>query len=580
MPRYQGLPASPGIAIGPALVYHTQKVAFTEDRVDDPRIEWRLLKQAIRKAHTQLTALEQRARKIAGEEEAAIFEAHRLFLDDEELLEKLRTLVLEERLNAKAAIHHAFEQYAEALLALEEEYFQARAQDLRDVAQRVMRCLEGDGEEGRLEDSAEPIILVAEDLTPSDTIRFDRKQILGIVTARGGPTSHTAILARAMGVPAIVSAPFDVSDIRSGTLAILNGNSGMFNVGPTLHELEVARHEKEEWDFRRRAELSKAEQPAITRDGAFRAEVVANIGNVEDAEQAIHFGAEGVGLFRTEFLYLQRSSMPLLSDQVRAYRRVLEVMGERLVVVRTLDIGGDKEVSYLGTEKEPNPFLGWRAIRMIRERPDVLENQFSALLQAAGQVTAEGLGCDLRIMLPMVSSVAEVERAREIYEEARAALQAEGKPLPEQVQFGIMVEVPSAALLADHFAPLVDFFSIGTNDLTQYTLAVDRTNERVSVLASPYHPAVLRLIEMTIRAAHSHGKWVGLCGELAGDPLAVPLLVGLHLDEFSMAPSSIPTIKDLIRRWTLPACEEVAQQCLQFSLAADVIEYLKGQTPR
>ena len=580
MPRYQGLPASPGIAIGPALIYRTEKVAFTEERVDDPRIEWRLLEQAIRKAHTQLTALEERARKVAGEEEAAIFEAHRLFLDDEELLEKLRALVLEERLNAKAAVHHAFEQYAEALLALEEEYFQARAQDLRDVAQRVMRCLEGDGEEERLENSAEPIILVAEDLTPSDTIRFDREQILGIVTARGGPTSHTAILARAMGVPAVVSAPFDLNDIRSGTLAILNGSSGTFNVGPTLHELEVARKEKEEWDARRRAELSQAEQPAITKDGAFRAEVVANIGSVEDAEQAIRFAAEGVGLFRTEFLYLQRSSMPSLADQVRAYRRVFEVMGERPVVVRTLDIGGDKEVPYLGTEKEPNPFLGWRAIRMIRERPDVLENQFSALLLAAGHVTAEGIPCDLRIMLPMVSSVAEVERAREIYEEARAALQAEGKPLPEKVQFGIMVEVPSAALLADHFARLVDFFSIGTNDLTQYTLAVDRTNERVSVLASPYHPAVLRLIEMTIGAAHAHGKWVGLCGELAGDPLAVPLLVGLHLDEFSMAPSSIPTIKDLIRRWTLPACEEVARQCLQFSLAADVIEYLKSQTPR
>jgi phosphoenolpyruvate-protein phosphotransferase len=580
MPRYQGLPASPGIAIGPALIYRTEKVAFTEERVDDPRIEWRLLEQAIRKAHTQLTALEERARKVAGEEEAAIFEAHRLFLDDEELLEKLRALVLEERLNAKAAVHHAFEQYAEALLALEEEYFQARAQDLRDVAQRVMRCLEGDGEEERLENSAEPIILVAEDLTPSDTIRFDREQILGIVTARGGPTSHTAILARAMGVPAVVSAPFDLNDIRSGTLAILNGSSGTFNVGPTLHELEVARKEKEEWDARRRAELSQAEQPAITKDGAFRAEVVANIGSVEDAEQAIRFAAEGVGLFRTEFLYLQRSSMPSLADQVRAYRRVFEVMGERPVVVRTLDIGGDKEVPYLGTEKEPNPFLGWRAIRMIRERPDVLENQFSALLLAAGHVTAEGIPCDLRIMLPMVSSVAEVERAREIYEEAWAALQAEGKPLPEKVQFGIMVEVPSAALLADHFARLVDFFSIGTNDLTQYTLAVDRTNERVSVLASPYHPAVLRLIEMTIGAAHAHGKWVGLCGELAGDPLAVPLLVGLHLDEFSMAPSSIPTIKDLIRRWTLPACEEVARQCLQFSLAADVIEYLKSQTPR
>ncbi|MFN3308300.1 MAG: phosphoenolpyruvate--protein phosphotransferase [Anaerolineales bacterium] len=575
MPRYQGLPASPGIAIGPALIYRTQKVTFTEQRVDDPRAEWQHLQQAIQKAHTQLIALEQRARKVAGDEEAAIFEAHRLFLDDEELLAKLRSMVLEERLNAKAAVHHAFEQYAEALLSLEEEYFQARAQDLRDVAQRVMKCLDGEAEEPSVENTPEPVILVAEDLTPSDTMRFDREQILGIVTARGGPTSHSAILARAMGVPAVVSAPFDLNDIRSGTLAILNGNSGLFNVGPTLHELEVARSEKEEWDVRRQQELSQAQLPALTRDGAFRAEVVANIGSVEDAELAIQSGAEGVGLFRTEFLYLQRTTMPTLAEQVRAYRRVFERMGARPVVVRTLDIGGDKEVPYLGTEKEPNPFLGWRAIRMIRERPDVLENQFTALLQAAGQAIAAGVACDLRIMLPMVSSVAEVERAREIYEKARADLEAEGSPLPQQVQFGIMVEVPSAAILADHFAPLVDFFSIGTNDLTQYTLAIDRTNERVSVLASPYHPAVLRLIEMTIRAAHAQGKWVGLCGELAGDPLAVPLLIGLRLDEFSMAPSSIPTIKEVIRRWTMAECEEIAQTCLGFSTAAQVISFLK-----
>jgi phosphoenolpyruvate-protein kinase (PTS system EI component) len=252
-----------------------------------------------------------------------------------------------------------------------------------------MKCLDGIGEETDFEAMAEAVIVVAEELTPSDTIRFDREKIIGIVTVRGGPTSHSAILARAMGVPAVVSAPFDLNDMRGGTLAILNGNSGVFNVGPTLHELEVARKEKEEWEARRRAELRQAEQPAITREGAYRAEVVANIGSVADAEQALRFGAEGVGLFRTEFLYLERNTMPSLAEQVRAYRRVFEMMDGRPVVVRTLDVGGDKEVSYLGMEKEANPFLGWRAIRMIRERPDVLENQFSALLQAAGQVLVE-----------------------------------------------------------------------------------------------------------------------------------------------------------------------------------------------
>ncbi len=580
MPRYQGLPASPGIAIGPALIYRPRKATFADYRVEDPQQEWRLLMEAIEKARTQLRALEARARQMAGADEAAIFEAHRLFLDDEELLARLRELVWEEHWNAKAAVHHVFEQFAQALLSLEEEYFQARAQDLRDVAERVMKCLEGDEDPLGGGELKEPVILVAEDLTPSDTIRFDREKILGIVTARGGPTSHSAILARAMGVPAVVSVAMDLNDIRNETLCILNGNTGIFNVGPTLHELERARQEKDHWERQRRLELSQATRPAMPRDGSHPVEVAANIGSVEEAELAVRFGADGVGLLRTEFLYLQRTAMPTLAEQVRTYSRIFQILGSRPVVVRTLDVGGDKEVPYLGTGREPNPFLGWRGIRMIRERPDILEEQFTALLQAAGEVMAAGIGVELRVMLPMVSSVAEVERARELFEQARAGLLRRGKPLPEQVQFGIMVEVPSAALLAERFAPLVDFFSIGTNDLTQYTLAVDRTNERVSGLASPYHPAVLRLIAMTIAAAHAHGRWVGVCGELAGDPPAVPLLLGMGLDEFSMAPSSIPTIKDLIRRWSLAASREVAQQALQFSLAADVIDFLKAQTPR
>lgn len=579
MPRYQGQSGSPGIAIGPVFVYHSQQVTISEHSADDPISEWRHLQHALQQAHTQLIALEERARKIAGEEEAVIFAAHRLFLADEELLATLRTMVLREHRNAKAAVYKAFEQYAEALSNLEDEYFRSRAQDVRDVAHRVLRCLQGSEKEEKAGEIVEPIIVVAEDLTPSDTIQFDRDKILAIVTSRGGPTSHAVILARAMGIPAVVSVPLELSDIRNGTLAIVNGNSGLFNVGPTLHELEIARKEKELIDSRYQFVLSQATLPAVTKDGSFHPEIVANIGGLEDAKSAIDFGAEGVGLFRTEFLYLQRNNVPTLAEQVRAYQDVLKVMGNRPVVVRTLDIGGDKEFPYLGTQKEPNPFLGWRGIRTIRERPDILEQQFIALLTAVAQTSTSGTGSDLRIMLPMVSSLAEVARAREIFEEAQTCVRAQGLPLPDKIQFGIMVEVPAAALLADRFAPLVDFFSIGTNDLTQYTLAVDRTNERVSVLASPYHPAVLHLIDKTIRAAHTAGKWVGLCGELAGDPLAVPLLLGLHLDEFSMAPSFIPIIKDIIRQWSLPAAEAVAQQCLQFSLAADVIEYLKQQQP-
>ncbi len=391
---------------------------------------------------------------------------------------------------------------------------------------------------------------------------------------RGGPTSHTAILSRSLGVPAVVSAPVPVDEIENGILLILDGGTGDVTLGPTLAELDKAKQRQAVWLQERASQLSAVMRPATTRDD-HTVEVVANIGSVADARSALEQGAEGVGLFRTEFLYLDRESLPSEAEQTGTYRETFKIMGWRPVVVRTLDIGGDKAVNYLGVTAEPNPFLGWRAIRMIRERPDVLENQMRALLVAGGQTNA-----DLRIMLPMVSSIAEVERAREILDTACEQLRAEGKPVAEKVQFGIMVEVPSAAILAEHFAQKVDFFSIGTNDLTQYTLAVDRTNERVAALASPYHPAVLRLIDVTIKAAHAHGKWVGLCGELAGDVMAVPILLGLGLDEFSMASSSIPGVKAAIRRWTLTECQKVAAHALSLPTAIEVIDFLKEQTPR
>jgi phosphoenolpyruvate-protein phosphotransferase len=582
MRQYRGLPASPGIAIGPAWIYRPALIAVERRLGADPATEWSRLQTALAMARTQLQALEERARTAAGADEAAIFSAHQLFLDDDELLNTLREMIEIQRLNAAAAAYDAFEHYAQALENLEQEYFKARAQDVRDVRQRVLRCIQGSPENA--ETLTQPAVIVAEDLTPSDTIQFERANILGICTARGGPTSHTAILARGLGVPAVVSAPIAVEDARraeNSLWLILDGNTGEVTLGPTLEELDAAKERQAQWLAERAAQLSAARPPALTRDGQ-RIEIVANIGSVEEARRALEQGAEGVGLFRTEFLYLDRDSLPTEAEQTAVYREAFTLMGTRPMVVRTLDIGGDKPVSYLGltAQREPNPFLGWRAIRMIRERPDVLESQLRALLVAGAET-----GADLRIMLPMVSSLSEIVRAREIFAGCQAALLSEGAlcttPLaPRPAQFGIMVEVPSAAILADVLAAHVDFFSIGTNDLTQYTLAVDRTNERVAGLASPYHPAVLRLIAMTIQAAHAQGKWVGLCGELAGETMALPVLLGLGLDEFSMAPASIPAVKDAVRRWTLAECRPIAAHALTLPTAAEVIEFLKTQTPR
>jgi phosphoenolpyruvate-protein phosphotransferase len=562
-----GIGASSGITIGPVWIYNPIEVRVKRLQNQDPASEISRLTEAISQAKNQLLTLYKKALEEIGAEEAAIFDAHILFLDDPEFIKSIHIKLKEECVNAEAAVEEEVERFAARMLALKDEYFQARAQDIRDVGRRIIYCLSGVDTEA-ISKPNKPVIIVADDLTPSDTVQFDRESILGFCIRKGGPTSHTAILARSLGVPAAVSVPFRFEDIENCQLLILNGDSGMLTINPDEEQCGYAEQEIDSRTSQWKLQLEAASQPATSKDGA-TFEIVANIGNISDAKQAVEFGAEGVGLLRTEFLYLDRLSMPTEEEQVESYGEIFDVMGSRPVVVRTLDIGGDKAVEYLGLREETNPFLGWRAIRMISEKPEVLSGQYRALLRA-------GVNTDLRIMIPLVSSIEEVVLARQLLEKARKALSEENIPQAEMLQFGIMVEVPSAALLVEHIARHVDFFSIGTNDLTQYTLAVDRTNERVADLASPFHPSVIRLIARTIEKAHDHGKWVGLCGEMAGDPCAIPLLIGLGLDEFSMAPVRIPPVKEIIRKLDKKWCEDIADKAMQFSSTDEVVMLLNS----
>jgi len=553
MHQFTGIGVSGGIAIGPCWIYKPASVSIDRKTIADPSLEVDRLNKALIEAGHQLEQLHERALINIGEADAAIFEAHKLFLDDPEFLGAIRASITTEKINAEAAVAETAEGFARQMLALEDEYFKARAQDIRDVSRRILYCLNGISLDQY--NLSQPSVILADDLTPSDTIQFERSMILGLCTRHGGPTSHTAILARSLAVPAAVSIPFEFSEIVAGSDVILNGDTGTLTIEAGKEEIESAQVARQSWEQAWQVRLKSAFEPARSLDGKL-VEIVANIGGVEDARQAVEFGAEGVGLLRTEFLYLDFGRLPNEEEQASIYREIFQVMSSRPVVVRTLDIGGDKQVDYLDLQQESNPFLGWRAIRMMREHPEILLTQMRALLKAASPQN------DLRIMAPMVSSVEEVQQARAIFEKAKASLQKENLLQVKKPQFGIMVEIPSAALIIEHLAEFVDFFSIGTNDLTQYTVAVDRTNERVAYLASPFHPAVLKLIDRTIQKAHENGRWVGLCGEMAGDPLATPLLLGMGLDEFSMSPSAIPEIKELIRGLNTAECERMAKEAL------------------
>ena len=565
----KGIPAAPGIAIGPGFHHKTTRFEIVRVEITNTRLEIERLEAAIERSERELGVIYEEARLNVGDDTAEIFQAHMVMLKDPDLLEAVKQTIDTEKVNAEAAFHEASERYADLLHNLSDEYLQARAADVRDVSARVIRNLQN--EAGDVPVLLVPAIVFADDLAPSDTIRYDRKKLLGFFTVKGGTTSHTAILARALGIPAVVGAN-EMPDFASGEQTfILDGNNGRLIVDPDEAALSQYIATKQSQHTKFLEESAAALAPAVTRDGK-RLEVVANIGNLEDAKSALLNGAEGVGLFRTEFSYLEQSTVPDEEALVVVYRAIFETLGELPIVVRTLDIGGDKEVPHLALAGESNPFLGHRGIRLCLARPDLFRPQLRAILRA-------GCHSNLHIMFPMIAAVHEIRETRKILDECRAELEMAHIEHHREPKIGIMIEVPSAALCADQLAKNVDFFSIGTNDLTQYTLAADRTNAKVSQLVTALQPAVLRLIKQVIDRGHAAGIWVGLCGEMAAEPTAIPLLVGLGLDEFSMNPASIPRAKAIIRNWDSQQAALLVEQALHCETPDDVRTLVEGWSP-
>ncbi len=570
MKEISGIPASYGVAIGPALLYGREELVIDTHQVEDPDAEWQRFEQAREETGQQLDQAFLVTQAECGAEAAEIFNAQKLMLDDPELLAAVKNRVESERINVEAALLETAESFASQLEAIEDEYLSARAADIRDVTSRCLRnLLEVD--DSPASELKVPSIIVAQDLTPSDTVLLDKKLVLGFCTAGGGATSHTAILARSLGIPAVVGAGEDVGEIRSGDQLVVDGDAGKVVVNPDPEELKEFKNRQESIRKIKVEAESLSHQAAITTDG-HRVEVVANIGSVDGVQPALDAGAEGVGLLRSEFLYLERESLPSEEEQYQSYKTIADAFGQRPVILRTLDVGGDKEIPYIDLPVEMNPFLGVRAIRLCQERPELFKPQLRAALRA-------GYGNNLKLMFPMVASVDDVLKVRAVLEECKGELLEEKQQIAEEMEIGIMIEIPSAAVLADQLAEVVDFFSIGTNDLTQYTMAADRTNTQVAALASGFQPAVFRLIKTVIDAAHAQGKWVGLCGEMAGEMLAIPILLGLGLDEFSMNPPAIPFAKRLIRSISHEQAREVAEEALNLRSDQEIREFVQKMVP-
>ncbi|MFG6493952.1 phosphoenolpyruvate--protein phosphotransferase [Fictibacillus sp. UD] len=562
--KISGIAASAGIAIAKAFVLQNPELKIERKSITDSASEIERFDSALSVSKEELSVIKEKANKELGEDKAAIFAAHLLVLSDPELVDAVKQKIENEKVNAEAAMDDVSSMFINMFESMDNEYMKERAADIRDVSKRVLAHLLNVTFTTPASISEEVVIL-AEDLTPSDTAQLNRNFVKGFATDIGGRTSHSAIMSRSMEIPAVVGTKTITEKVENGVMIIIDGLDGHVIVNPS--EDEIATYEEKQKQYQKqKEEWAKLVNEKTFSSDSVQVELAANIGTPADVKGVLENGAEGVGLYRTEFLYMGRDQLPTEEEQFKAYSEVLEKMEGKPVVIRTLDIGGDKELPYLNLPKELNPFLGFRAIRLCLEEQDIFRTQLRALLRASRYG-------NLKIMFPMIATLGEFRAAKGILTEEKEKLVAEGIEVSDSIEVGIMVEIPSTAVMADTFAKEVDFFSIGTNDLIQYTMAADRMNEQVSYLYQPYNPAILRLVKMVIDAAHKEGKWAGMCGEMAGDPIAIPILLGLGLDEFSMSATSVLPARSQILGLSKEKISSHIDQILQMETMEDVVKF-------
>ncbi|AQT86839.1 phosphoenolpyruvate-protein phosphotransferase PtsI [Paenibacillus larvae subsp. larvae] len=569
----RGIAAASGYAMGPAfLLQETEaEIVRRELSPEEAEMEVKRFEAEVNQSIAELEELKVQTEEKMGEEHANIFGTHILVLQDEEYIGRVKEMIQSNRINAEAALEDATQEIVTLFESMDNEYLRERAADIRDVSKRIMNHLLG-LEAGGLSQVKDSVVLLAHDLTPSDTAQLDRDKIAGFATNIGGRTSHSAIMARSMEIPAVVGLNDVTAKVKSGDYVILDGAKGILLINPEESVIASYKELQQKYEARLQELKKFHDKPSVTADGHLL-EIVSNIGNPQDAHAAERSGAEGIGLYRSEFLYMGRQSLPSEEEQFDSYKVVAEIFGSKApVVIRTLDIGGDKELPYMDLPKEANPFLGYRAIRLCLDRKDIFKTQLRAILRASS------FG-NIKLMYPMIATMQELREANAILAEVKQELDKENIPYNREMEVGMMIEVPAAALVADQLAREVDFFSIGTNDLVQYTMAADRMNERVSYLTEPFNPAVLRLIRNVINAAHQQGKWAGMCGEMAGNLTAIPLLVGLGLDEFSMSAGSILSARALMSRLNRPEMQKLAEEALNMTSAEEIKQYVESKVP-